>query len=90
MIYFKKILLSGLFLAMAVSTLLAQESLDDPYVILNRHFDAVGGLDRLKAERSHYLEGNVSVAGLQGTLKVWIWIWVFSRCFRGTTASTIG
>jgi hypothetical protein len=72
MIYFKKILLSGLFLAMAVSTLLAQESLDDPYVILNRHFDAVGGLDRLKAERSHYLEGNVSVAGLQGTLKVWM------------------
>jgi hypothetical protein len=70
--YFQKFLLSGFILGFIASVAAAQGNLGDPYDILNRHFDAVGGLDRLKAERSHYTEGNISVAGLQGTVKAWI------------------
>jgi len=72
MFHFKRLILSGLLLAAAVSSTVAQGTLDDPYEILDRYFNAAGGLDRLKAERSHYLEGNIAVAGLEGTIKVWI------------------
>jgi len=70
--HFKMLLLSGFLLAVVVSTAVAQNTLDDPYEILDRYFSAMGGLDRLKAERSHYLEGNITVAGFEGTIKVWI------------------
>lgn len=70
--HFKRFLLSGLLPAVVVSTAVAQGGLEDPYDIMDRYFNAAGGLDRLKAERSHYLEGNIKVAGLEGTIKVWI------------------
>lgn len=70
--HFKRLLLSGFLLAAVFSVAAAQGSLNDPYDILGRYFNAVGGLDRLKAERSHYLEGNVNVAGFEGTVKIWI------------------
>lgn len=49
----------------------AQSSPSDPYDILNKYFQAVGGLDRLKAEKSQYLEGELALGGLRGTLKAW-------------------
>lgn len=49
----------------------AQSDLTDPYVILNRSFDAQGGLERLKADTSSYAEGILAVAGLTGPMKVW-------------------
>lgn len=50
---------------------MAQGRLTDPYEILNRHFAANGGLERLKAERGQYIEGTLALAGLNGSIKVW-------------------
>jgi hypothetical protein len=69
--YLKQFLLTGLILVLVISGAFAQGALDDPYDVLNRYFEAVGGLDNLKTERTSYLEGELSVAGFQGTVKVW-------------------
>ncbi len=53
------------------ATVAAQGNLTDPYQILNQHFEANGGLERVKAEKSQYIEASLTVAGLNGTLKVW-------------------
>ncbi|MFH1891088.1 MAG: aspartyl protease family protein [Candidatus Zixiibacteriota bacterium] len=55
---------------LAVGTCAAQE-LSDPYVILDKSFDAAGGLDRLRSETSSSLEGSLSVAGMEGTIEAW-------------------
>ena len=60
-----------LTVAASCSLAIAQGNLTDPYEILNRYFKAGGGLDRLKAETSFYMEGTLAVAGLKGTLKSW-------------------
>jgi hypothetical protein len=49
---------------------LAQE-ISDPYEVLDRYFEAVGGLDRLQAERAYYFEGALNFAGMEGNLKQW-------------------
>jgi len=64
--------LTGIIFILALTTVMAQENLSDPYEILNNHFQALGGLDKLKAERSSYFEATLSVAGLKGTFEVWI------------------
>jgi hypothetical protein len=53
----------------------------DPYAILNKHFEAVGGLDAVKAEETVYAEGTVVIegTGLQGPFKQWIAKPLFSR-----------
>jgi len=71
MIYFQRFLLTGLLMALIASTAITQGTLNDPYDVLNRYFEASGGLDNLKAERTQYMEGGLSVAGLQGTVKIW-------------------
>ncbi|MFH1502086.1 MAG: aspartyl protease family protein [Candidatus Eisenbacteria bacterium] len=56
-------------LAVALSVpSVAQTEVSDPYEILTRHYEAVGGLERLKAEGPYSVEGTLSVAGLTGTL----------------------
>ena len=47
------------------------EALTDPYEILAKHYEALGGLDRLKAEKTKYFEATISVMGLEGTVKEW-------------------
>jgi hypothetical protein len=71
MIYFRRFLFVGMLAVIVASVAVAQGNLNDPYEILNRYFEAVGGLDNLKTERTSYMEGELSVAGLQGTVKVW-------------------
>jgi len=65
----------GICVMIGVATMcclaLAQGRLTDPYEILNQHFAANGGLDRLKAERGQYIEGTLALAGLNGSIKVW-------------------
>jgi hypothetical protein len=69
---FQQKILIAVFLAMLVPvSAVAQGNLTDPYVILDHHFQANGGLDRMKDERTQYMEGSISVAGLEGTIKVW-------------------
>lgn len=50
-----------------------EETLSDPYRILEKHFEAVGGLDNLKAQRTVYQECTIRIegAGLKGTFKQW-------------------
>lgn len=62
---------AGIAVALASTNLRAQQHMSDPYEILDRYFEAAGGLDQLKAESTAYFEADISVAGLQGTLKSW-------------------
>lgn len=64
--------------AVSISVLIATiavpapaQKLGDPLEILNRYFQASGGLDRMKAERTSHAEGTLSLAGMEGTLKFW-------------------
>ncbi|MBE0432990.1 aspartyl protease family protein [candidate division WOR-3 bacterium] len=51
----------------------SEELLSDPHQILEKHFEAVGGLDNLQAQRTVYQEGMIRIegAGLEGTFKQW-------------------
>jgi hypothetical protein len=50
---------------------LAQGDLIDSYDVLDRHFEALGGLDRLRAEETKYFKANLTVQGLFGTVEHW-------------------
>ena len=50
---------------------LRAQNLTDPYQILEKHYEAIGGLAKLKAERTKYFEAVISVMGLEGSLKEW-------------------
>jgi hypothetical protein len=49
----------------------AGDDLTDPYEIFARHYEAVGGLERFKAERTCHFEGKVSIFGMEGVLREW-------------------
>ncbi|NIP41242.1 MAG: hypothetical protein GWO41_02605, partial [candidate division Zixibacteria bacterium] len=57
-----------LFLLAAAGSL-PGESLTDSYEILNRHYEAMGGLEKLKAQETSHLEGELVLegTGLEGT-----------------------
>lgn len=57
-------------LAVFVAALPGQE-MTDARGILDKYFEASGGLERLKAERTQYFEGNISIAGMQGPIRAW-------------------
>ena len=57
--------------AVAVPGASAGQEITDPHEILNRYFETFGGLERLKAERSTYREGTLSLGGMQGIVKEW-------------------
>lgn len=60
------------FICLSTQSASAAE-LTDPYAILQKHFEAMGGLEKLKAEKSSYLEADIELVGtgLKGSLKVW-------------------
>jgi len=49
------------------------ETMGNPYQILKRHYETIGGLDKLKAQETTYKEGKIIIegAGLHGTFKQW-------------------
>jgi hypothetical protein len=63
--------LSVLFLAALAQAVPLK--LTDPYAVMQRHYQAIGGLDRCKAETTSYFEGTLTIegAGVSGTLKEW-------------------
>ncbi len=67
----KKALYAVFFSIFITATASGQTGVENPYEILNEHFLAMGGLDRLKAERSQYYEADLSIGGLEGELKYW-------------------
>lgn len=58
-------------LILMTTGVISGQEINDPYEVLDRHFDAIGGLERLKAERISYVEGNIALAGMEGTIKIW-------------------
>ena len=66
--FISRIFLILLFLATAC---FAQDSLTDPRGILLKHYEAVGGLERLKQIKSGYLEGKTTFDGLEGRFRTW-------------------
>lgn len=51
----------------------AQNLIEDPHDILRRHYQAVGGVEQLKAVKSVYMEGSLDLigTGLAGTFTRW-------------------
>jgi hypothetical protein len=49
----------------------AAQKLSDPYQIMKNYFHAIGGLNRVKAEKSLYYEGFYFSGGVKGTIKQW-------------------
>jgi len=49
----------------------AADRLSDPYDVLNEHYDAVGGFEKLRSEKTVHIEGTFEVAGLSGTIEYW-------------------
>lgn len=45
--------------------------LTDPYEVLERHYEALGGVERLLAEETSYYESTMTTAGLEGTVRHW-------------------
>lgn len=43
----------------------------DPHAVFRRHYQAIGGIDRLKALESSYSEGSIRYDGLSGTFRQW-------------------
>ncbi len=58
-------------LLLAAVPVLPQTDLTDPYVILNKHVEAIGGIDAMKAQATTYVEAEITVSGLTGTVKNW-------------------
>ena len=49
----------------------AQDQNANPYTILNKYFDAIGGIEKVKAEKTCYFDAKVLFGGMEGTLKQW-------------------
>ncbi|MFH1314254.1 MAG: aspartyl protease family protein [Candidatus Eisenbacteria bacterium] len=47
------------------------QEMTDPYKILNKYFEASGGLERLKAVRTQHFEGEFSIGGMKGPIRLW-------------------
>lgn len=58
-------------LLISVSALAAGSGVDDAYDVMARHAEAVGGLDRLRAEEHVYSEASIAIEGLAGTVRHW-------------------
>ena len=63
-----RIFLILLFLS---SNCYAQDSLADPRGILLKHYEVIGGLEKLKKIKSGYIEGTITFDGLNGTFRQW-------------------
>jgi outer membrane lipoprotein-sorting protein len=74
MIHIQKILLVLVVLLLAGVNTQARQQTADPYDILQKHYAAMGGLDKLKAEKTSYFEGDLTIegAGLRGKVKQWV------------------
>lgn len=69
----RRLFLIVIIVLMNTVNLSAQKNLTDPYEIMNRYYEAIGGLEKIKSVQSQYFEGKVSIVGasLEGTIKHW-------------------
>ena len=70
-----------ILLVLALSGSTVRGELSDPFEILNRNFEAMGGLEELKAQKSSYVEATIDLVGtgLKGTVKSWSKTPIFKR-----------
>lgn len=63
----------SILVLLVLSSPMVRSELSDPIEILNRHYEAIGGLDRLKAQTSSYMEATIELVGtgLNGTIRQW-------------------
>lgn len=66
-------LVTTIFLAVILTAVIgsAQNTISDPYAIFLKHYDSIGGLERLRAVKTFYCEGTTIYDGLDGTFKEW-------------------
>jgi len=67
----RKTVLYGIALILCLTAVVSgEETIDDPYVVLEKHYTAIGGLERLKSIQTLYAEGTISIIGsdLTGSL----------------------
>ena len=59
--------------ALALAAAPTWAALSDPYEIMSRYFDAIGGLDKVKAQKTGHVEGTIALegTGLEGTFVEW-------------------
>ncbi|UCE17190.1 MAG: aspartyl protease family protein [Gemmatimonadota bacterium] len=71
--FFSYIILCLTLVFVANAAIQGGEDLTDPYEILEKHYEAIGGLDKLKTEKTRYSEGSIVIegTGLEGTIKIW-------------------
>ena len=63
--------LAALAVVLVTAMMASGAELVEPYEILEAHYTAVGGLERLKAQKSMHFVADISTAGLSGTLEHW-------------------
>jgi predicted aspartyl protease len=68
---FNYLIVSMVLLVSIPSGAMLAENLTDPYEILHRYVNAMGGLDRILAEKTSYSEGTASLGSMEGTFKIW-------------------
>lgn len=71
-----KVFIQLLFIAIIAIALFSHsnaQGLTDPYDILQHHIDALGGMEKVKSQKTTYLEGEVDLVGtgLKGTFIEW-------------------
>jgi len=66
-------LLIAIMVLVCSISLIGQHGLTDPYAIMNKYYQAIGGLEKAKSVESEYYEGKVTIVGasLEGTFKHW-------------------
>ena len=82
---FRRRIVAGLMLVFITAVTVGAQELTDPYQILERHFQALGGLERLKSEKATYTEGSITMGPMQGTLKAWT-----QQPYRNRSELTLG
>jgi Aspartyl protease/PDZ domain len=67
------IIATACVLAVLVMQAESRAALTDPYEILNRAYQASGGLDKIKAQKTTHVEGTIDIegTGLKGTFVQW-------------------
>lgn len=60
-----------LFLLLLRVDCAALENPVDPHEVFSKYYNAIGGLKKIKAEKTVYLGGRITFDGLDGTYKLW-------------------
>jgi hypothetical protein len=60
-----------LIILLSALTCQAAEILADPRDILLKHYESIGGLEKLKKIKSGYIEGKITFDGLEGNFRQW-------------------